>query len=250
MASQLHLSSIDYAKKRYCFEKAIDDDPKAMPPAKRYISAYMASKYYIETMLSRASPCATASERLGSFGAEVALRRLQYSFFSAHLLYQLGHKYEAHAVSRLVLEQIAWAYSASQLDNLAEIKKLVTTNCISRLRELNQGYGRLYGILSKKVHLDYENHGEFLRVKNGESAVLLTLFDYYEYAFVLLTLADLFGIVWELSQAAFIQDFEATHITDGVRSIRDDRPFKKIASGHLATLRREGVTQDTEEDSI
>lgn len=235
MASMLRLSSIDYTKKKYCSEKVIDNS-QAISPAKKYTQAYLTSKGYVKLMQSKASSEIASTERLGSFGAAIALTRLQYSFFSAHLLYQLGHQYEAHAVSRLILEQIAWAYSASQLTNLDDIKQLVTTKCIGKLKELNRDYGRLYGILSTKVHIDYGNHREFLRVENGQNIILLNHADYAEYAFIMLTLADLFGIVWELSQESYIQNFEATRIVDGVRTIREDRPFRKIANEYLTAF--------------
>lgn len=236
LASKLNLSSIDYTKRRYIPELIPDGNTKTIPPVKRYIKAYMQSKYYIKTMLSKTSPAITETPQLGAFGAAVVLIRLQYSFFSAHILYRLGHKYEAHAVSRLILEQIAWAYSAFQLNDLDAVKKLVTTNCIGKLRKLNPAYGQLYGVLSKKVHIDYESHNEFLHIEDGNPTILQSHFDFYEYALVILTLADVFGIVWELSQTAYIQNFEATEVIDGVRSIRADRPFRKIVEGCLAEL--------------
>ncbi len=40
MASKLDLSSIDYAKKKYCCEKATTDDTKTEQAVKRYKKAY------------------------------------------------------------------------------------------------------------------------------------------------------------------------------------------------------------------
>lgn len=243
LTSKLRLSSIDYTRNRYCSEDDEDDslhNNEVMRLTQRYISAYMTSKGYISTMLSKVSAVPKEAERFGAFGASVALMRLQDSFFSAHILYQLGHQYEGHAVSRLILEQIAWAYSASQLDDAADSKRLVTTKCVSKLTELNEGYGRLYGILSGKTHIDARNHREFLRIEDGVGVVLLTHSNFAEYAFVMLALADLFGIVWEISQAPHIQNFEATEIKNGVRSIWKDRPFREKINEHLAGFERSG----------
>jgi hypothetical protein len=236
VASMLNLSSIDYARRKYCPEAVVGSDTATTAARRRYIEAYMASKRYIATMLSKVSPT-DVDPSLGSFGAAVTLMRLERSFFSAHILYQLGHKYEAYAVSRLILEQIAWAYSAYELNHLEDIKNLATTKCIGRLKQLNPKCGRLYGVLSKKVHIDYESHGEFLRVVDEDSVVLTTHFDFDEYAVVILFLADLFGIVWEISQASHIQRFEAIQFDDGVYSIRTDRPFKRIFDEQLAELK-------------
>ncbi|MFZ2487805.1 MAG: hypothetical protein WAZ19_06745 [Anaerolineae bacterium] len=228
---------LDYAKKKYGskHQKNINDEKKViLRNAQRYIECYLISKYYVESMISKVSSAPEGAERLGSFGAAAALVRLQYSFFSAHILYELGHQYEGHAVSRLILEQIAWAYSAYELDNIDAIKKLVTTKCIGKLNELIPTCGRFYNELSNGVHIDYKNHADFLRIKDGTGVILFTHTDFAQYGFIMLRLADLFGIVWEISQAPHIFDFEATMIKNGICIVNKDRPFIKIANERLA----------------
>lgn len=236
LAASLDLASVDYAKKRYFSENGEDAFPKDTKTGARYkyVCAYFSAKHYIKTMMANKDYSTSKdAERLGTFGASVALLRLRYSFFSAHILYLLGHQYEAHAVSRLILEQIAWAYSAHQLEDPEDIKRLVTTSCISRLKELKPEYGRLYGFLSNKVHIDAKNHGEFLGIEDEIGVVYLNHANFKEYARIVLALADIFGIVWEISLAPHIRHFEATVLENGIRLISDDRPFKQIATTHL-----------------
>jgi hypothetical protein len=114
IAASYGLASIDYAKKRYYVSEEIDEGLEARSEKLQYIKAYVSAKRYISGMIHKFS---NKEEQpppsSGVFGASLVLERLQYSFFCAHLLYSLGHRYEGHSVSRLILEQIAWAHVAS-----------------------------------------------------------------------------------------------------------------------------------------
>lgn len=177
---------------------------------------------------------------MGVFGAALALERLPYSLFSAHLLYELGHRYEGHAVSRFILEQIAWACAAFPMDSVRDIKKIVTTQTVSMLKNTVPFSGRLYGYLSKNTHIDYKNHHEFLSIQNGRNVIQYTHLEYYEYAQVVLYLADIFGIVWELSQREYLNEFESIAMVGGIWTVKADRPFKEVIKEHLAALTGKG----------
>ena len=172
VASTLRLSGLDYAKKTYIknlrIQKRSENDSHSL-----YIKAYKMSKQYVTDALSRLKTKGRELPSLGEFGASLVLERLVASFFSAHLLYCLGNAYEGHAVSRLILEQISWAYAAATLKSIDDIKKIETTKCISKLASFYLDAGKLYGFLSKKTHIEYETHHEFLSVKDGKNAVLL-----------------------------------------------------------------------------
>jgi hypothetical protein len=169
----------------------------------------------------------------GVFGASIVLEKLQYSFFSAHLLYSLGHRYEGHAISRLILEQIAWAYTAFHLETIEQIEKIVTTRTISKLKKAFPIVGRVYGFLSNKTHIDYKSHFDFLHVENGKNVLKITQHKFYEYAEIILYLADLFAVVWEISQHEYLPELETIEIIDGNYCIKEDRPFLNIINEHL-----------------
>ena len=240
VASSYGLASIDYAKKRYCKSDPIDESLEDKSERIQYIKAYKSAKKHISSMISKFTD---SDEDLplpsnGVFGASIVLERLMYSFFCAHLLYSLGHRYEGHAVSRLILEQIAWAHTACRFENVDDIKKIVTTKTISKLKKTHPVAGQLYGFLSKKIHIDYKSHFDFLHVKDGKNVINHTQNEFYEYAEIILYLADLYGIVWEISQHEYLTELESIGITNDGYSIREDRPFLIIINDHLSKIER------------
>jgi hypothetical protein len=110
VASTSGLSSLDYAKRKYGLG---DPKPETAAPVMKayelYIESYTAAKEYLYVTIKKLQPEGGPPLELGVFGASLVLERLPDSFFSAHILYLLGQRYEGHAVSRLILEQIAWA---------------------------------------------------------------------------------------------------------------------------------------------
>jgi hypothetical protein len=236
VASTLHLKSIDYARKRY-----VEDRPSP-PRANRhdaYVAAYKAAKQYVKRSVAKLQTTDRPEPTMGVFGASVVLERLPSSFFCAHLLYRLGHKYEGHAVARVILEQIAWAYAAHVTDDMEVVKKIETTRTISSLKTLLPDAGRLYGFLSSKTHIDYASHDEFLRVENGNNVLIRASGEFPEFAEVILTLADYFGIVWEATQFAYIDAHESVLVDSTAKiQVNPDRPFRGEIDHHLECVRR------------
>jgi hypothetical protein len=235
-ASTMRLSSIDYAKKQYCKTNPLSENNDEDEVDTLYILAYKSARKYIDKLITRLSANDKSLPSKGVFGASLVLERLPYSFFSAHILYALGHRYEGHAISRLILEQIAWAYTAYTLDRIDDIEAIITTKAVSKLKKKIPLVGKLYGFLSKKTHIDYNSHSDFLRIDNGKNAILQTQFKFYESAQVILYLADFFGIVWELSQLKYLEKTECVEIVDGSLSITEDRPFLKTVQEHLKNI--------------
>lgn len=170
-ASTLHLSSVDYARRRYMSspEKTGTNEDFLQTA---YVAAYRSAKAYMSSLLTKLQTSGRPDPSVGVFGASLVLERLAPSFFCAHFLYLMGHRYEGHAVARLILEQIAWAYAAYQADDLAFLEKIETTRSVGILKRFSPEAGRLYGFLSKKTHIDYSSHMEFLRVKDDETVIL------------------------------------------------------------------------------
>lgn len=238
VASTLRLKSLDYARKRY-----IEDRPPS-PHSDRheaYVAAYKAAKRYVQRVIEKLDTRERPEPTMGVFGASVVLERLPASFFCAHLLYRLGHKYEGHAVARVILEQIAWAYSAHLTDDMEVIQKIETTRTISGLKNLLPDAGRLYGFLSSKTHIDYSSHEEFLQVEGDNNVVIHAKGEFLEFAQVILTLADYFGIVWEVTQIGYIDAPEAVHADKTAKpSINSNRPFAKEMADHLKLVKEYG----------
>lgn len=244
IATLLDLKSIDHVKRTYIkkYSSKKKDKEKSKRIDLEYINAYKAIKKHIEKEFSRLVTNKNDEPPLGVFGASIVLERLVTSFFSAHLLYKLGNSYEAHAVSRLILEQIAWAYAAHTLEDLNDIEKIVTTKAISQLKKIAPEAGKLYNFLSEKTHIDYDNHSEFITIEQERNVILLSHLDYYEYAKVILKLADLFGIVWEISQFKYMNKRESVKKEKGVFIVKQNRPFLRIIKKHLDKIEKMSKT--------
>jgi hypothetical protein len=242
VASTLHLKSLDYAKRRYCEPENGEADLD--PVAESYLAAYHSAKSYVTRLLEKLETEGHPDPTVGVFGASLALARLPPSFFCAHLLYRLGHHYEGHAVSRLILEQIAWAYAAHKFDDRNAVAKIETTRAISHLKHFDPDVGPLYGFLSKKTHIDYSSHGEFLHAERGKIAVAHSQPRFAECGQTVLFLADLFGIVWELSLLPYIEKPEAIVLGKDGPIRNSERPFLKTMNEHLDQL--ESVTAKKE----
>jgi hypothetical protein len=240
VAYTLGLKSLDYAKRHYCKSS---DSERVDGPVEAYIDVYHASKGYVLHMVNKLKN-ESHETPLGVYGAALALERLLPSFFCAHLLYRLGHGYEGHAVSRLILEQIAWAYAAYKLEDLETIKSIKTTKAISQLRQFVPRAGKVYGFLSKKTHIDYSSHAEFLCVQDGRPAVRHAQPKFDEYGRTMLFLADIFGMVWELSQCSYIGVPEAI-VIEPVPAPDPKRQFLSIMKNHIdaidGAMLREGL---------
>jgi hypothetical protein len=102
-------------------------------------------------------------DRLGLFASEAALVRLKTSFRStAHVLRE-RYTFEAAVLSRLILEQIAWAYAVHSLTGKA-VFRVIPTKVIGQLKEVFPQAGQLYGMLSTYAHIDPEITNQYLDV--------------------------------------------------------------------------------------
>ena len=151
MALQMGVS-IDWAKRHYC-NKGPEVETEALP-IDAYVEAYRFTNSYVRNCIASLNTEGKQEPSAGEFCASVVLERLPSSFFCAHLMYQLGALYEGHSISRLILEQIAWAYAAHEVQDLEHVKRIRTTKTLSKLAPLAPKAGKLYGFLSKKTHID------------------------------------------------------------------------------------------------
>lgn len=234
IASRMGLKSIEHVKREYL---QTNPETEIEQPSKKaedlYVEGYMAAKQYIRRIIAKLQPAGSPPPPAGVFCASVVLGRLPDSFFSAHLLYRLACRYEGHAVARLILEQIAWAFDAYAMKNINDVKRIVTTKAISKLKKQFPYAGKLYGFLSEKTHVDYDDHLDFLKIENERNVILRTQRNYREYSSIILGLADLFGIVYELSQFDYIPVPETVTRDHNDFSVNPNRPFVREMKSFL-----------------
>jgi hypothetical protein len=235
IATTLCLDSVDYARKKYCQTKRAERQRDEIDD---YVDVYKKSKDYMRMIRSRLNTTNKGGPSVGVFGASLVLERLYSSFFSAHLLYRLGHEYEGHAIARIILEQLAWAYSSYKLTCIEDIEAIVTTKTISKLKKLIPKSGQLYGYLSKKTHIDYDSHGDFWSVKQGKNVVHQSQANFQEYALVILILADMFSIVWEITQYDYMDKIETIKVKNDKIVLNPKRPFLKVIEEHQQSMKK------------
>jgi hypothetical protein len=243
VASTLGLASLDYAKRRYCDGE--EELERASLPVHAYVEAYQFTRSYLERLTTSLQTKGKPEATVGVFGASIVLERSLLSFFCAHLMYQMGYRYEGHAISRVILEQIAWAFEAHEARDIETIQSIRTTAAVSKLKRFAPEAGALYGFLSKKTHIDYSSHSEFLRVEDGKNAVVYGHDVMPEYGSVILRLGDLFSLVWEASQFPYLTTPEAVEARHGTLAPKLDRAYLVKMHDHMNNI-EEAVRQARE----
>lgn len=221
------LRSVDDVRARYMDGEAITGGMDDIADLDALCDSYRLAADSMEAARTRLNPDGRPDPTLGVFAAEIALSRLSASFKSAHLLYRLGHVTDGHAIMRVILEQIAWAYVAGGLQDEAELAALQPTKMISRLKDLYPGAGRIYGVLNSKTHLEIGEHRRRVERGRDQLRIVQTEPAALEGSSVLLVLCDIWLAVWEATQADFLDAFEHILVDeDGVRP-HPDRAFKR-----------------------
>lgn len=145
-----------------------DQDPDISSIHLSFQKMYFAGKDHMDETLRRMNPKCDPSA--GEVFSDAALSRASNTYYVASLLYREGHMIEAHATSRLMLEQIAWAFSVYERKDAEAAKKISPTKAISDLKKKIKSVGKLYGMLSQYVHLPLKAHYEFVDLSGKESA--------------------------------------------------------------------------------
>ena len=162
----------------------------------------------------------------GELFADIALTRARNTYYVAGLLYREGHMIEAHAMSRLMLEQIAWAFSACSTESEAEAEKIRPPKAIGPLKKKIKEVGRLYGALSDYVHLPLKGHYEFIDISDGKNAIRYQFGEHsYMAGQVIAVLADYWACVYEYAQARHFGNLENWVSGSSDFDLNPERPF-------------------------
>lgn len=216
-------TGIDYSLRAF----VPDRDPNIPSIHVKFQEMYFAGKNHIEETMRRMNPVLTPSS--GEVYADAALSRAKNTYYVAAWLYREGHLIEAHAMSRLMLEQIAWAFSVCRLDSFEEVRGMAPTKAINNLKKVIAPVGRMYGALSKYIHLPLEGHFEFIDLSNGASEAIYQFGEYsYASGKVVSYLADYWSAVYEFTQSRHYDRLE--NWIDGPQGLvlNKQRPFLKI----------------------
>lgn len=148
-----NLASIDYTIKRYGDRWEFGD---ATDSQRFVVDALKCIDQEVATLSEAIMQGRPRPDSAGLLAAEVALVRLKSSFRSALILISQAHAFEAAAIVRLILEQVAWSYAVHGCDDGDEIRRIRPTKSVSHLKRLNPVAGPLYGALSSRAHIEPE----------------------------------------------------------------------------------------------
>ena len=164
--------SLAYAERRYGSSEKKTEVPDSYDIFQR---AYRAAMEHVEKTIKGSSAPKIALRPL----PECSLRMLPSSglsgtFFAAGLLFRTGHLFEARAVARTILEQVAWAYIVRTVRDAKAARRIKVTGSISSLQPLLPYVGRLYGELSSESHPGLDEHYRCLELEDEYGKIILT----------------------------------------------------------------------------
>jgi hypothetical protein len=176
-------------------------------------------------------------DKVGLFAAGAALIRLETSFKAAKALIRRGYNFEALGICRLILEQIAWAYSISELED-ETVFETNPTKSVAALKRLLPNIGRVYGRLSDEAHILPRLTPRYIRFKEPcPQVVLATTEEGAWSALILLQLADAFSIVAEYIYRELAPAF--SHIVkdrNGKYRVNGSRASSQVISHYKSEL--------------
>ncbi len=214
---------IGYAHDHYIRDVG-DAENSSLDICKAYQDLYFLGKSHMDSTLMRISPVPNVTA--GEIFADVALCRLYSTYFSIGLLFRIGKIFEARAICRIFLEQVAWSYTASTCKDYKEATKVLPSRAINKLKNIIPQVGMMYGKLSHDVHLDIKQHKSFLKIEDGFTKVLISHGeDSLLESTILLDLADYWSIIYEYSQRRHYKTFENWIETAKNFILKTDRSF-------------------------
>lgn len=201
IASAQRFDSVDYVRRRYVDGRPLSEDGEY----RLCVQIFQTCEEYLAEV--KANFRAAPETRLGIFAASIALDRMRHSFSAVHILYSLGLNFEGDSVGRHLLEQVAWAVSASGIDDEKNLAKL-KSNQIGELKSIAPQAGVLYGYLSKSVHAGLEQHRQHFSIDSqGRGRISFFRGQTFSSYGVLVDLTELWVLAFEWTQRDYMTKF-------------------------------------------
>lgn len=152
--------SLSYAEKRYVQDEEIRQARE--PGLSRKINNLF--------QLGNSGLCSYVEALQDNYNEEAStLDDLSNQFFyrnmagleAAKKLSDLGYLCEVAVILRSLLEQFAFAAKVRTLPRETDLEKVKAIECLNFLKSIESSAGRLYGLLSKYTHFEFDHHTHF-----------------------------------------------------------------------------------------
>lgn len=237
-AADGRLTSVDHARRTYVDLDELRGSAQQDLASDVLREAYGLVVHSITFARRSLQPSPDDPPALGEFAASVALERLVASFKSAHLLYQLGHRTDADAVVRVILEQVAWAFMAVGEDEQERLARLQPTKAIKGLERLYPTARSLYRQLSSIAHLGLRQHQKRFERADGKNLITQREPTVVHGTVAILLLCDIWLAVWEVSQARHLSRLDQVVLAEEDYRLVPDRPFKSQMMEQIGRARQ------------
>ena len=169
------------------------------------------------------------NETKGLFHAEAALQRLYPTFQSAILMVNMGRIFEAAALCKLILEQLAWVFFVYKKDD-DSVYDIKPSSCITKLKEIIPETGIAYGRYNTFAHMNPEVKDEYIAEYQSQQVVKFNHPNRRKFFVLdLLFLVDSYRIVTELITFEYHPDPKAwDKLEDGNFRLKQNRPLTLI----------------------
>jgi hypothetical protein len=232
-ASQLGCKSIDHVLRLYGSRWDLSSEETEIS---RLVSeAASKTRSRVDAIIQRVSALPRLPGHVGAVAAYAAIVRLQSSFKAACLLCEVGLSFEVFCISKLILEQIAWAYAVHGVRD-ESLLRVRPSKCISHLKSLFPEAGTWYGFINEQSHMDAKVIHDIVHVGSGRIEIVLRnqMASLVSASYVL-RLADIYGayseVIWQpcYTTCEFIRKRAPTRLKSRRRSLDELEDFRRRA---------------------
>jgi len=232
--SYFHGGSVDHLIKRYGDKWTL---PEATEDQRFVVQTLKSIRRRVVQVLNSIAKGRPRPDHAGLLAAEVALMRLETSFRSAMILIAQAHAFEATAIVRMILEQVAWAYAVHDVADRAEVQRTSPTGAISRLKGLMPFAGPLYGALSGGAHIDPALTGRYFDATPDGTVTIRTQMSEESYSTLghLMAVLSLFERVVQITLGAYIDRARERRFLDRFATLSEtlDAALGKLKQMHI-----------------
>jgi len=168
-------------------------------------------------------------DHIGLIRAGAAFMRLENSFQITLFLAKRDLYFECACVLKLILEQIAWAFSVYEIDAHDHVNAVSPSGSITALKTIIPYAGKVYGYLNNLAHIDTKLLNELIHIDEQGAAysALGRPTRVFQLGYYALIVADIFGIVMELIYRDHFSSFDYICTQGDPFVLRQDRCSKK-----------------------